>query len=359
MPIHLYQFHIILFFEKSTMFLNPFKYSIVLLYMSQLIQEEQKIDANIISEIKKWDELEIHSDILRGIYAYGFERPSPIQSKAIVPILQKRDIIAQAQSGTGKTAAFTIGALGRIDPLLNATQVLVLAPTRELTKQIAGVFTILSSMMKDIRIKTLVGGTSTEEDVRSLRRNTISQPDLMRISSYLFEFASTNRYFSKLYADLYTELVNKYECMKETIDNSFRSFLELFANIEYVDPDVNYDEFCRINKINEKRKSLSTFFMNLSANNLLSRDKMVELTYIMIQRVIEYIPMADKKAHVDEYTENIAILFNKDIYANISDKLIDGKTIIETIQMLATSKAKTYPGLSSKCIFKYMDLIDM
>ena len=154
------------------MFLNPFKYSIVLLYMSQLIQEEQKIDANIISEIKKWDELEIHSDILRGIYAYGFERPSPIQSKAIVPILQKRDIIAQAQSGTGKTAAFTIGALGRIDPLLNATQVLVLAPTRELTKQIAGVFTILSSMMKDIRIKTLVGGTSTEEDVRSLRRNT-------------------------------------------------------------------------------------------------------------------------------------------------------------------------------------------
>ena len=154
------------------MFLNPLKYSIVLLYMAQLIQEEQKAESSIPDEIKKWDELDIHPDILRGIYAYGFERPSPIQSKAIVPILQKRDIIAQAQSGTGKTAAFTIGALGRIDPLLNATQVLVLAPTRELTKQIAGVFTILSSMMKDVRIKTLVGGTSTEEDVRSLRRNT-------------------------------------------------------------------------------------------------------------------------------------------------------------------------------------------
>lgn len=140
--------------------------------MSQLIQEPQKSDSSILDEIKKWDELEIHTDILRGIYAYGFENPSPIQCKAIVPILQKRDIIAQAQSGTGKTAAFTIGALGRIDPLINATQVLVLAPTRELTKQIAGVFTILSSMMKDIRIKTLVGGTSTEEDVRSLRRGT-------------------------------------------------------------------------------------------------------------------------------------------------------------------------------------------
>jgi hypothetical protein len=192
-----------------------------------------------------------------------------------------------------------------------------------------------------------------------IEENSISQADVMRISSYLFEFASTNRYFSKLYADLYTELVNKYECMKQTLDESFHSFLELFINIEYVDPDVNYDEFCRINKMNEKRKALSAFFINLSANKLLSHDKLVDLTHKMILRVVEYIPMSDKKAHVDEYTENIAILFNKSEYAKVTDKFIDGKTIMETIQMLATSKPKTYPGLSSKCIFKYMDLIDM
>ena len=139
--------------------------------MSQLNQDDHQLSEPTLSEIKKWDELEIHPDILRGIYAYGFEIPSPIQCKAIIPILQKRDIIAQAQSGTGKTAAFTIGALGRIDPLVQATQVLVLAPTRELTKQIAGVFTNLSSMMKSVHVKTLVGGTSSEEDVRSLRKN--------------------------------------------------------------------------------------------------------------------------------------------------------------------------------------------
>jgi hypothetical protein len=192
-----------------------------------------------------------------------------------------------------------------------------------------------------------------------IEENSISQADVMRISSYLFEFASTNRYFSKLYADLYTELVNKYECMKQTLDDSFHSFLELFINIEYVDPDVNYDEFCRINKVNEKRKALSAFFINLSANNLLSHDKLVDLTHKMILRVVEYMPMSDKKAHVDEYTENIAILFNKGEYAKVTDKFIDGKTITETIKMLATSKPKTYPGLSSKCIFKYMDLVDM
>jgi translation initiation factor 4A len=140
--------------------------------MSQLNQDDHQLSESTQSEIKKWDELEVHPDILRGIYAYGFERPSPIQCKAIIPILQKRDIIAQAQSGTGKTAAFTIGALGRIDLQIQATQVLVLAPTRELTKQIAGVFTNLSNMMKNVHVKTLVGGTSSEEDVRSLRKNT-------------------------------------------------------------------------------------------------------------------------------------------------------------------------------------------
>jgi hypothetical protein len=192
-----------------------------------------------------------------------------------------------------------------------------------------------------------------------IQENIITQNELMQISSYLFEFASTNRYFSKLYADLYTELVNKYECMKQTLDDSFNSFLKLFIDIEYVDPDVNYDEFCRINKINEKRKSLSMFFINLCANNMLPNDKLVELTYSMILRVMEFIPMADKKAHVDEYTENIAILFNKEAYANVTDRLIDGKTITETIQMLATIKPKTYPSLSSKCVFKYMDILEM
>ena len=86
-----------------------------------------------------------------------------------------------------------------------------------------------------------------------------------------------------------------------------------------------------------------------------------EFTWLFILRptLFEYISMPDKKAHVDEYSENIAILFNKEEYARITDKLIDGKTIMEIITMLATSKAKTYPSLSSKCIFKYMDLIDM
>ena len=119
--------------------------------------------------INSWDELDINHDLLRGIYAYGFEKPSPIQSKAIKPIIEKRDIIGQAQSGTGKTATFSIGALSRVNINENYSQVLILSPTHELTHQTAKVITSLSNMMNGIRIKTILGGSSIDNDVDSMQ----------------------------------------------------------------------------------------------------------------------------------------------------------------------------------------------
>ena len=123
-----------------------------------------------IKIIDKWDELDIDKHILRGIYSYGFEDPSPIQRKAILPIINKRDIIAQAQSGTGKTGAFCIGSLCRVDLSSNTNQVLIMSPTHELTKQIATVIGGIGSMMDGLRIKVLVGGSSVENDIESLCR---------------------------------------------------------------------------------------------------------------------------------------------------------------------------------------------
>lgn len=114
-------------------------------------------------EIKTWDELDLNPNLLRGVYAYGFENPSPIQQKAIKPITLKRDVIAQAQSGTGKTATFTIGALSNVDVAKNFTQVLVLSPTKELTLQTAKVFEGIGSMMKGLKIQTAYGGAAMEE----------------------------------------------------------------------------------------------------------------------------------------------------------------------------------------------------
>ena len=120
--------------------------------------------------VKNWDQLELKNNILRGIYAYGFENPSPIQARAILPIIQGKDIVAQAQSGTGKTGAFTIGGLSRIDESLDKTQVIILSPTRELSMQILSVVEKISDSTK-IRSQLLVGGSSVDQDMNVLSSN--------------------------------------------------------------------------------------------------------------------------------------------------------------------------------------------
>jgi len=109
----------------------------------------------------------LREDLLRGIYAYGFERPSAIQQRAIVPVTKGRDSICQAQSGTGKTATFSIGVLQSIDTTLRETQALILSPTRELAQQIQKVMMALGSYMS-VQTHSCIGGKSVGEDIRRL-----------------------------------------------------------------------------------------------------------------------------------------------------------------------------------------------
>ena len=121
--------------------------------------------------VESWDDLNLNDNILRGIFRYGYEKPTPIQCQAILPIINNKDVIAQAQSGTGKTGSFVISSLQKIDNTSNCTQILIIAPTRELVKQISSVTQALSSCIEKIKIKTLVGGTSVNEDISYLKNN--------------------------------------------------------------------------------------------------------------------------------------------------------------------------------------------
>ena len=129
------------------------------------------VDNYTPKEFDKWEDLEniISEDLMRGIYAYGFDLPSLIQRKALLTIFDKKDIIAQAQSGTGKTGVFTIGVLQKVNTEINKTQAMILAPTRELAKQIYDVITSIGSLIKNMRFHLLIGGTSTDEDAHQLK----------------------------------------------------------------------------------------------------------------------------------------------------------------------------------------------
>ncbi|KAF4575108.1 RNA helicase [Pleurotus pulmonarius] len=120
-----------------------------------------------ISVVSTFDDFSLKPDLLRGIYAYNFEKPSAIQQRAILPITQGRDVIAQAQSGTGKTATFSISILQSIDVNVRETQALVLSPTRELATQIQSVVLALGDYM-NVQCHACIGGTSIGEDIRKL-----------------------------------------------------------------------------------------------------------------------------------------------------------------------------------------------
>jgi len=122
-------------------------------------------------EISNWEDLDAKMDLLRGIYAIGFETPSPIQKKAISPMFDKKDVIAQAQSGTGKTGCFAVASLQLIDATKFVPQVLILSPTRELAMQTQNVIITIGNQIKDMKTQLLIGGTSTEEDIRKLSEN--------------------------------------------------------------------------------------------------------------------------------------------------------------------------------------------
>lgn len=120
-----------------------------------------------ITEYDSFDTMNLPDSLLRGVYSFGFERPSKIQSKGIVPMVQGRDLLAQAQSGTGKTGTFVIGSLSRIDPSVAKPQILVLVHVRELAQQIAKVATSLGTHM-GVKVLCATGGNQLRDDIRTL-----------------------------------------------------------------------------------------------------------------------------------------------------------------------------------------------
>jgi translation initiation factor 4A len=132
--------------------------------ISETIQE--------VKEINDWEDLNAKTPLLRGIYANGYEKPSPIQKKAILPLFEKKDIIAQAQSGTGKTACFSIGILQLIDIEKKAPQAIILSPTRELSIQTKKVIDSLGNLFSKLTTQLMIGGTSTDQTIQNIKTNS-------------------------------------------------------------------------------------------------------------------------------------------------------------------------------------------
>ena len=123
-----------------------------------------------VENLPSFSELGLADPILKALLDVGYETPSPIQAGAIPPLLEGRDILGQAQTGTGKTAAFALPLLSRLDPKDSATQILVLAPTRELAIQVSEACQSYAKYMPDFHVLPIYGGSSYETQIRALKR---------------------------------------------------------------------------------------------------------------------------------------------------------------------------------------------
>jgi hypothetical protein len=196
----------------------------------------------------------------------------------------------------------------------------------------------------------------------------ISTDEMTRIGNIIFEIASNNKFYSKLYADIYTELIKSFDIMEQIFQVNYNTYLLLFDNIEYVDSEKDYNKFCVINKQNESRRAISTFFINLSLNGIIDSKNILSILKNLLETVLTRIEQENNKNEVDELTENIAILYNKHIIQlfekhyqcsinNCPELYVNGDTIIQTIKKLSEIKVKCYPSMSSKTIFKFMDMV--
>nr|GMD61491.1 eukaryotic initiation factor 4A-3 [Ipomoea batatas] len=120
-----------------------------------------------VEPISTFEQMGVKDDVLRGIYAYGFEKPSAIQQRAVLPILSGRDVIAQAQSGTGKTSMIALTVCQMVDTKSSEVQALILSPTRELASQTEKVILAIGDHI-NIQVHACIGGKSVGEDIRKL-----------------------------------------------------------------------------------------------------------------------------------------------------------------------------------------------
>lgn len=196
--------------------------------------------------------------------------------------------------------------------------------------------------------------------IDQLIEENIEEQNMKQLSDTIFAVVSTKRFYSKMYADLYTNLLNRYVAIKNTFNDNFNKFSDLFSCIEIGDPDVDYDKFCEINENNEKRKSLASFYLNLMYNKVVSFETILQITRDLLEKIFIFIGEDNRKSEVDELSENVAILYRKEFYTGDDCKydLIQGFTIPQIVEKISKSKVKEYKSLTNKTIFKMCDLFE-
>jgi hypothetical protein len=228
-----------------------------------------------------------------------------------------------------------------------------------------------SSMLANI-LKEIDGLFTASKEDTSDEHNTVAVMD--RVASSIFNTASSNAFYSEIYARLFQDLMAKekepdheqYAVFRGIFERNLASFMSLFETIEYCDPKKNYDKFCDINKANEKRKAMSLFIVNLMKIGIVEKTQVLGLMRQIQELMYSNMRQEGKTNEVDELAENLFIMvkhshmvFNTTVSDAIDQETIDMfKLRIEQITEVSKMKIKSKPSITNKTIFKHLDMLD-
>jgi hypothetical protein len=225
--------------------------------------------------------------------------------------------------------------------------------------------TMLTNILKEISslFEACMNDTSEEHNTETV---------INRVASSIFATASSNSFYSEIYARLFQDLMAKehepghaqYAVFRNVFEQNLESFMSLFDSIEYCDPKKNYDKFCDINKANEKRKAMSLFIVNLMKIGIVEKSQVLALMKQIQELMYSNIRQEGKTNEADELAENLFIMVKhghatlKDPTTNDAETIALFTTRVEQITEISKMKIKSKPSITNKTIFKHLDMLD-
>jgi chorismate mutase len=225
-----------------------------------------------------------------------------------------------------------------------------------------------TAMLSNI-LKEIAALFTASTDDKSEEHNTVAV--MNRIASSIFTTASSNSFYSEIYARLFRDLMAEYAVFREIFEKNLASFMSLFETIEYCDPKKNYDKFCDINKANEKRKAMSLFIVNLMKNGIVEKKHVLAIMRQIQELMYTNMRQEGKTNEVDELAENLYIMVKhshsvlKTATATVTATASADTEVaelfaqrLEQIVEISKLKIKSKPSITNKTIFKHLDMLD-
>lgn len=212
-----------------------------------------------------------------------------------------------------------------------------------------------NDIRKHLNKLTRINYKKLSREIITIITENRNDKNISKIVDMLFEIVLGNMYNSEVYAKLFVDIRSEYDSIDAILKEKIVTLMTMLENIETCNPAKDYDLFCKINKDNEKRRSLLTFIVNLMDNNVIEVGVIVDIIVSINTNIQETIKLEGQSHQVEEYSEMLFILTDKDKQLKESS---EWDTIMLQFQTISSMKRNSQPSLTSKTIFKHMDILD-